>query len=156
MKTKNSFTASMNRQVFSLLWESLAPPCVVFTCEEKFLKVLMFLLFPSSYLLLSMMLCGMRYRRGQLKSGVSPSSLCFASPALLAFRTVWETEMALILCRYDIFFSNSSSMSVLPTPFLSQIQDMTPCELLWRKLTVLQAKPVHLHLTKDNWLFSVS
>lgn len=66
-----------------------------------------------------------------------------------------EKQKWLWCCADIIYFSAIAAAWVCYQQFLSQIQNMTPWELLWRNLMLLQAKPVHLHLTIHNWLFSV-
>lgn len=67
-----------------------------------------------------------------------PSQLLVHPQPSLAGRMVWETERTLTL---QALLCNNSSIGVLATLFWSQIQNIAPYELLWRKLSLCQLKP---------------
>lgn len=86
--------------------------------------------------------CGMEYPFGNLGSPAKvvspPIFLC--TPSLLADQTVWKTEDT--LCAWALL-RNNQTIHVLSTLCSSQIQNIAPQELLWRKLTLFKPKAGH-------------
>ena len=156
-KIRNSYTASHGRHEFSHLQESRAPSLVMVPWEEKHHHPKC----PPSFFFFSSSSNCWVWRHmvwyiplaswGQLP-WLCPLPASHASPArLLAGQG--EAQNRPWRCASPA--QHSWNIPVLPTLLSSQIQNISPYKLLWRKLNLSQPKPVQYSNLKRELLISL-